>query len=202
MAKKQKSRKTRKARKKCKGKYHKEWLTEAEWERLQEQPMTLKQWVIVQMLYRCALRVSELCNMKVRDIDLEDETVTIKASKHQHEPRPIPIASTVLLKALGEYVEDNKLRANSYLISGGKKGRPMTRQAIYKFVKRLAKSAEIDKEIGTHTFRRTRATHLLNKGVDVAKVSKFLRHTKLATTMVYLDIAVDSLRESIRDIDE
>jgi len=163
--------------------------------------MTLRQWVIVQMLYRCALRVSELCNMRVRDIDLEDETVTIVSSKHQHEPRPIPIASTVLLKALEEHVESGKLKANDYLIRGGKKGKPMTRQAIYKFVKRLAGSAEIEKEIGTHTFRRTRATHLLNKGVDVAKVSKFLRHEKLATTMVYLDIAVDSLRESIRDID-
>ena len=140
--------------------------------------------------------------MKVRDIDLEDETVTIKASKHQYEPRPIPIASTVLLKALGEHIEDNRLGVSSYLIAGGKKGRPITRQAIYKFVKRLAKSAEIDKEIGTHTFRRTRATHLLNKGVDVAKVSKFLRHAKLATTMVYLDIAIDGLRESIRGIDE
>jgi integrase/recombinase XerD len=82
------------------------------------------------------------------------------------------------------------------------KGKQADRSWIYKKLNELCHEAGIDKKIGTHTVRRSRATHLLNRGITFTKVSKYLLHRNLATTMTYLKIITAYIKKELDELSD
>ena len=184
-----------------KKRYSKEWLTVGEWNRLSELKKSARDNVIIHLLYGCALRVSELCALQVKDVDVESSHLIIRKSKNEPEPRVIHIPSQVL-----EIIKPYVAEANpdeSLIVCPTRPNSPhqIHRKTIYRIVRELAQKAGIKKPITTHTFRRSRATHLLDAGLRIERVSQLLRHKRFDTTRKYLKLAPEQLWKEMKGFD-
>lgn len=152
---------------------------------------------MLELMYASGLRVSELINLKVHDIDLDMALVrTIgKGSKE----RIIPIgdyATEYLKKYLTEY-RDSMLKKeyNDYLFLNNH-GKKMTRQGFFKILKAIAYEKGINKELSPHTLRHSFATHLLNHGADLRSIQELLGHSDISTTQIYTHVSNQELRKN------
>jgi integrase/recombinase XerD len=180
--------------------YSKEWLTEQELKRLLELPSldkNIKYEMWIKLLYVPALRVSEALNVRVRDLNLEKREINVIGGKKRkdNDIEPVP-CNYQILRQLKRYADDNDLKPSDYIMFSNK-GKKAHRSWVYLKLNNLCKEAGIEKKIGTHTMRRSRATHLLNKGIRLEKVSKYLRHQHLSTTMDYLKITTADIQREI-----
>ena len=151
--------------------------------------------VIMELLYSCGLRVSELVNLKINDIDLSSKYVRCfgKGSKE----RIIPIgemAKNIIKQYLPErelIIKKFNLNTKQLLIS--EKGRFITRQDVYNFIH--AQGKIIHKNISPHTLRHSFATHLLENGADLRVVQELLGHSDVSTTQLYTHISKKRLKD-------
>ena len=151
--------------------------------------------VIMELLYSCGLRVSELVNLKTSDIDLSSKYVRCfgKGSKE----RIIPIGE-IAKKAVTEYMTERdflvkKYNLNTKLLLIQKSGRLITRQDVYTFIH--AQGKLIHKNISPHTLRHSFATHLLENGADLRVVQELLGHSDVSTTQLYTHISKKRLTD-------
>ena len=151
--------------------------------------------VIMELLYSCGLRVSELVNLKTSDIDLSSKYVRCfgKGSKE----RIIPIGE-IAKKAVTEYMTErdflvNKYNLNTKLLLIQNSGRLITRQDVYTFIH--AQGKLIHKNISPHTLRHSFATHLLENGADLRVVQELLGHSDVSTTQLYTHISKKRLKD-------
>jgi len=181
--------------------YSKEWLTKEEYSRLINNiRISRKDELIISLLYGCALRVGELSDLKVKDIDLQKGTLVIWVSKRSTNPALVPIPSQTL-KMISQWIKENKLRPNNYLLFS-QQSKKLSRPQIYRIIRENGKQAGIEKLLTTHSLRRSRVSHLLDSGLPLEKVSKLLRHKDISSTIVYLRISIKSLQNAIEKIDE
>ncbi len=156
---------------------------------------------IIETLYSCGLRVSELLNLKLTDLffDLDFIKVLGKGNKE----RLVPISQ----KAKDEielYIQSyrNKIfihkEFENYLFLN-RRGKKLTRVMIFHIVKELASLAEIKKNISPHTFRHSFATHLVDGGADLRAVQEMLGHESIITTEIYTHLSNDYLKQTIMD---
>lgn len=157
--------------------------------------LTSIQLVILELLYSCGLRVSELANLKINDIDMNSRYVRCfgKGSKE----RIIPIGLKAI-EALGKYYVERELLIKKYNISTKKllvleTGRLANRQDIYNFIH--SRGNVIHKSISPHTLRHSFATHLLENGADLRVVQELLGHSDVSTTQLYTHISKKRLKE-------
>lgn len=140
-------------------------------------------------LYGAGLRRSELCHLKVRDIDSQRMVLRIEQGKGGRD-REIPLSRT-LLAALREYYR--WMRPRTYLFPGTHHGwrtdAPITSKVIWEAVRLAARKAGIDKRVTPHTLRHTYATHLLEAGADLRTIQLLLGHADLSHTTVYLHLS-------------
>lgn len=156
----------------------------------------IKEYAILDILYSCGLRVSEAVNLQINQINEQEGIINI-LGKGKKE-RIVPIRKEAL-KALKRYISEvrNKhLVIDKKIVFLDKKGKKMSRQAIYNIVKENAKKAEIKKEIHPHTLRHSFATHLLDNGADLRVVQELLGHTKIGTTQIYTHVTAKTLVKS------
>lgn len=153
------------------------------------------QGLIMELLYSCGLRVSELVNLKVNDIDLASKYVRCfgKGSKE----RIIPIGE-VAKSAIKKFLPIRELAIKKYNLSTKKllvadNGRLLTRQDVYNFIHERGKL--IHKNISPHTLRHSFATHLLENGADLRVVQELLGHSDVSTTQLYTHISKKRLKE-------
>lgn len=151
--------------------------------------------LIMELLYSCGLRVSELVNLKVNDIDLSFKYVRCfgKGSKE----RIIPIGE-VAKQAVNRFLPIRELAVKKYKISSKKllisdNGRLLTRQDVYNFIHERGKI--IHKNISPHTLRHSFATHLLENGADLRVVQELLGHSDVSTTQLYTHISKKRLKD-------
>ena len=151
--------------------------------------------VIMELLYSCGLRVSELVNLKTNDIDLSSKYVRCfgKGSKE----RIIPIGE-IAKKAVTEYMPERdflvkKYNLNTKLLLIQNSGRLITRQDVYTFIH--AQGNLIHKNISPHTLRHSFATHLLENGADLRVVQELLGHSDVSTTQLYTHISKKRLKD-------
>lgn len=151
--------------------------------------------LIVELLYGCGLRVSELVNLKTSSIDVNAGYLrcTGKGSKE----RLVPIGSKAK-EAFKEYltqrdfvIKKHRLDGKNLLITDG--GRFLTRQDIYTFIHK--QGAKINKNISPHTMRHSFATHLLENGADLRIVQELLGHSDVSTTQLYTHVSKKRLKE-------
>jgi integrase/recombinase XerD len=160
-------------------------------------PKGLRDKAMIEIMYACGLRVSELINLKQRDIIDEIEIVRVfgKGSKE----RFVPIGRSAL-KAIEDYTRNarilfSKSIANDDILFLNQRGSKLSRMGIWKILKYYSDLAGIDKEVHPHIFRHSFATHLLEGGADLRIVQEMLGHSDISTTQIYTHIDREYIKE-------
>ncbi|MDR1327719.1 MAG: tyrosine recombinase XerD [Heliobacteriaceae bacterium] len=151
--------------------------------------------VIVELLYGCGLRVSELVSLNVHDVDIKGKylSCTGKGSKE----RIVPVGSAAI-QAVKDYLPEREYTLNKFNTETKKllinaHGKPVTRQEVYTLIKQQGE--KINKHISPHTLRHSFATHLLENGADLRVVQELLGHSDVSTTQLYTHVSKKRLKE-------
>ncbi len=163
-------------------------------------PVSIRNRAIIELFYSCGMRTSELCNLKVGDVDLKQQTVTIVNGKGG-KSRLLPTGQYAAY-----YIEHYVKTARKYMLRGkrddpgylflSQRGNPFNRSTINKTViKTVTRNAKMEKPISCYSFRHGVASHLLAKGVDVTYISRLLGHESLNTTQRYLKVEIGDLKK-------
>ncbi len=152
---------------------------------------------IIETLYGCGLRVSELCSLTMQGLHLDDAYLIVhgKGSKDRLVPMS-PIACDLIR----EYIRFDRPMAapgNEDIVFLNRRGRMLTRVMIFYIVRDLAAAAGIVKAVSPHTLRHSFATHLLEGGANLRAIQQMLGHESIATTEVYLHVDTTRLRDEI-----
>lgn len=154
--------------------------------------------VMIETLYACGLRVSELVHLKISNLyfDLEVIRVIGKGNKE----RLVPIGSSAQ-KYITSYLQHTRSQLTTIhdedIVFLNRRGRQLTRVYVFTMIKELAKTAGIEKNISPHTFRHSFATHLLEGGADLRVIQDLLGHASITTTEIYTQLDVQYLRETL-----
>ncbi len=154
---------------------------------------------IIETLYGCGLRVSELVNLEISRIAPDDRYIVVTGKGNKQ--RMVPV-SPVAIDCIRAYMAGSRGRvpvkpsARNVLFLN-RRGDRLTRQMIFQIVKRLAFEAGIDKKISPHTLRHSFATHLLEGGANLRAIQQMLGHESIETTEIYLHLDTTRLREEI-----
>ena len=156
---------------------------------------------MIEVMYGCGLRVSELIGLQISDIYRNDGFLRIfgKGSKE----RLVPIGDSSL-KILFQYIDGARKHIQAKpkftdTVFLNRRGTGLTRQTVFLLVKELAEKNDIQKTISPHTFRHSFATHLLEGGANLLAVQQMLGHASVSTTEIYTHISDDLLRETLMD---
>lgn len=151
--------------------------------------------LLLEMLYATGIRVGELVNIKVGDIDIGSRTILILGKGNKER---IVTYGDYCEEALVEYLKDGYLRLNvkksNYLFLN-KNGGCLTERGIRYILEQIIKKTSINKNISPHMIRHSFATHLLNEGCDLLTVQKLLGHESIKATQIYTHITTDRLKE-------
>lgn len=152
---------------------------------------------MLELMYSSGLRVSELINVKIHDIDISNCIIRImgKGSKE----RIVPLGDYAI-RYIELYIKEYrekliKRELNDYLFLNNH-GKKMTRQGFFKILKAIAKEKNIKTEFSPHTLRHSFATHLLNGGADLRSIQEMLGHSDISTTQIYTHVSKEKLKEN------
>ena len=180
-------------------KYLPESMSEAEVDKLLNSPdvsnkIENRDKAMIEMLYATGMRISELVNLKITDVDMKRCVVKVfgKGSKE----RLVPFGETAL-DSLKSYL-NNRERSSSKEIFLSNRGKKMTRVAFWQRVKVYLIRENLKNSISPHTLRHAFATHLLNRGADLRSVQLLLGHSDLSTTQIYTHIAKQRLSDVLK----
>lgn len=160
----------------------------------------LRDRAIIEVLYACGIRVSELTGMKKSDIYFEEEMIRVfgKGSKE----RFVPVGSSAL-KALTEYLVNGrpllaKPSGGTLLFLNVKRGTGLTRVAVWMIIKNYSELAGSAKRVYPHIFRHSFATHLIEGGANIRAVQEMLGHTDISVTQIYTHIDISYIRDVVQ----
>lgn len=149
---------------------------------------------IFELLYGSSLRVSELCSIKMNDIDITNKTIKVlgKGSKF----RIVPLGNKSI-QLIERYIHSrNQLNNTNFLVD--QTGNSLDRWYVYRVVKKyLSKVTDIEKK-SPHVLRHSSATEMLNRGADLMAVKEILGHENLSTTQIYTHVSVEKLKKSYK----
>jgi len=154
---------------------------------------------MLELLYSCGLRVSELINLRISDIYSEEGFIRVLGKGNKE--RLIPISSSAL-KEIEKYFPDrnsmlNIDKENMDVLFLNRRGKKLSRVMVFTIIRQLAEKAQLKKSISPHTFRHSFATHLVNGGADLRAVQEMLGHESIVTTEIYTHLDREYLREAI-----
>ncbi len=156
---------------------------------------------IIETLYGCGLRVSELVNLQISNLYLKEEFVRVVGKGNKE--RLVPIGQKAIVEIL-KYFEHDRLAldikpGHEDYVFLNRRGRQLTRVMIFTIIRNLAVSANIRKDISPHTFRHSFATHLLEGGANLRVIQQMLGHASIMTTEIYTHLDKNMLIETIKD---
>lgn len=153
---------------------------------------------IIEMLYGCGLRISELTNLKFSDLYLDEGFIKVEGKGGKQ--RLVPISHTAI-NELNNYLLDRKQadakKGHEDIVFLSKRGTAISRIMVFHFIKEYAERAGIRKNISPHTFRHSFATHLLEGGANIRAIQLMLGHERITTTEIYTHIDREFLRQEI-----
>lgn len=162
-------------------------------------PQGERDYAIVETLYACGLRVSELINLKIRDIYQSDGLIRVIGKGNKERIVPIyPKALNAIYrytKEIRSHVEVQKGFEDFVFLN--QRGKSLSRVYVFKRIASLASKAGIKKRIGPHTLRHTFATHLIQNGADIIVIQSLLGHESITTTEIYTHLEQSHLRETV-----
>jgi site-specific recombinase XerD len=175
-------------------------LSKAEVKALLEAPNNIKHRAMLATMYGAGLRVSEVANLKVSDLDRQRRVIWVRGGKG-HKDRQVMLAEPLrdLLAAYWRWKRPTK-----WLFPGGKPDCPIRTNGVFRACQKAARTAGISKPIHPHSLRHAFATHLLDEGVNLLVIQTLLGHAHLKTTARYLhlsDTAVRSTRSPLETLD-
>ncbi len=145
--------------------------------------------LIFSLLYSTGMRLSECINLKVKDLELNENIIWVRDGKGSKDR--MVIVSKKISEKLKKYVE--KKESDEYVFEG--RNGKMSKRNVQKLVSKAAKKAEISKNISPHTLRHSFATHLLEDGVDIRKIQVLLGHSNLSTTQIYTTVSKSEIQK-------
>ncbi len=165
-------------------------------ERLLNHPkLSLQDKIIVELLYACGLRVSELTQLTVENIDLPGGYLRCLGKRGKERLIPLGDLSIQLVKT---YITQSYLKPKDPLLVQDLFNEPLTRKEIWSRVKSLGEF--IGKDISPHTFRHSFATHLLENGADLRVVQELLGHSDISTTQIYTQISKKHIKKAYKTV--
>ncbi len=172
-------------------------LSPAEVAALFQSTPNLKHRAILTTMYAAGLRVSELINLQVTDIDSQRQLICVRQGKG-HKDRRVML-SPKLLELLRVYWK--RYRPRTWLFPGRNPGRPTTQKTIWRICHQARAAAHLSKPISPHTLRHCFATHLLEDEIDLRRIQVLLGHRNLKTTAKYLHVSNLAVRTTISPLD-
>jgi site-specific recombinase XerD len=163
-------------------------LSKPEIIRLLKLPNLLKHRVILAVGYDCGLRISEIINLKISDVDFDRKRVHIRQSKCKKD-RYVPISHHTL-RGINDYIETSNPRV--WLFNGKIRGEKMSVEGIRFIMRQACIKADITKKVCVHTLRHSYATHLLEMGLDIVTLQHQMGHTDIRATMIYLHVVISN----------
>ena len=154
---------------------------------------------MVEVMYGCGLRVSELVTLRLSNLFFDDGFIKVVGKGNKE--RLIPIGTTAI-KAVNQYVDGKRKllkikKGEEDYVFLNRRGAHLTREMVFMLVKKWVAAAGIDKTVSPHTFRHSFATHLIEGGADLRAVQQMLGHESITTTEIYTHLDQDYLRTNI-----
>lgn len=153
---------------------------------------------MIEMLYSCGLRVSELVNLRISDLYLESEYISVIGKGDKQ--RLVPISQRAIHEIDNWMIERNTIsvqRGEEDILFLNRRGARLTRYMVFRLVKYYAALAGVKKSISPHTFRHSFATHLLEGGANLRAIQEMLGHKSILTTEIYTHVDMNLLREQV-----
>jgi len=172
-------------------------LSKEEVKQLLDSLVNKKSKLMLSLMYACGFRVSELINLKIQDLDFQNQTGSVRQSKGRKD-RSFNIPQT-MTELLNELAEEQKKNNQEYLFTS--KNGQLTSRNLQKIVSSAAVKAGIKKSVHPHTLRHSFATHLLESGTDIRYIQELLGHSDLNTTQIYTHISTQELKKIKSPID-
>jgi len=142
-----------------------------------------------EVLYSCGMRVSEIVNLKIQNIDFDEELIHFKGKGEKE--RIVPVGEKGI-KYLREYIIEGRHNVKAVIRTDyvflNRSGKKITRQGFWKILKKYAKKSGIKKNIYPHIFRHSFATHMIERGADLRIVQELLGHSSISTTEIYTNL--------------
>lgn len=158
-------------------------------------PFDYRNKAMLELMYGTGLRVSEIINLTVTDIDLTNCIIRITGKGNKEREVPLGEYSIYYLKL---YLEKRKLLLKNVpcdKLFVNNHGKGMTRQGFFKNLKKLLKLQGLNKDVSPHTLRHSFATHLINRGADLRSIQEMLGHADISTTKIYTRVSDDKVKE-------
>ena len=156
---------------------------------------------IIEMLYSCGLRVSELVELRFEDIDTEERLVRVVGKGDKQRFVPLGDMALQRLEAYMSYRVEMEAsdRKSASVVFLNRRGQKLTRVMIFTMIRKAVAAAGIDKTVSPHSFRHSFATHLLVGGADIRQVQVLLGHSDITTTEIYTHLDYDHLRRTVEE---
>ena len=170
-----------------------------------DEPITLRDYLLIELLYSTGARVSEVIGINLNDFNQSqvgnDEISTLKLKGKGGKERIVPLGSFAK-QALDDYLVRIRpallKKSNENALFLNVRGNRLSRVSAWEIVKSAARRAGLDTRVTPHVFRHSYATHLLDGGADIRVVQELLGHASVTTTQIYTLITIDKVRESYR----
>jgi integrase/recombinase XerD len=146
---------------------------------------------VIELLYGSGLRISELINLKITDVEFEAGFIRVLGKGNKERLVPLGDYAREALEVYLEHREQKKLTTPANLLFGNKIGKAFSRVSFWKIVRRAAFKAGITKRVTPHTLRHSFATHMLEGGADLRIVQEMLGHADISTTQIYTTVDRD-----------
>ncbi|MDI6698586.1 MAG: site-specific tyrosine recombinase XerD [Candidatus Saccharicenans sp.] len=159
------------------------------------QPQGIRDRAVLEILYGCGLRVSELVSLELKDVRLAQGFLICKGKGNKERIVPVGRAAARWLNSYLKEVRPLWDRKGSAEIFLTRRGKPFTRQGIWKILKAYGQEAGLRDKIHPHVLRHSFATHLLERGADLRSVQMLLGHSQITTTQIYTHVSRDRLKQ-------
>ena len=161
-------------------------------------PIGLRNRAMLELLYATGIRVSELLGLKTTDYDRHSGTIKVFGKRSKERLIPLHYEAIDFIE---KYLKDartvfNKKNRNTLFLT--RSGNPLTRQFLWKIIKKYATISELNKNVYPHLIRHSFATHMLEGGADLRSVQKLLGHSDISTTQIYTHVSIRKIKEEYK----
>ncbi len=151
---------------------------------------------ILETIYSCGLRISELCGMRVEDIDWNEQLVRVRGKGKKERQVPIGAPALRAIESYWALLPQRPSANEPVFLTSSKSVKPMQARTFQSRLKRYLEVAGLDPQLTPHKLRHSYATHLLDAGADLRSVQELLGHAHLVTTQVYTHVTTDRLKKA------
>lgn len=161
-------------------------------------PLRVRDAAVLEVLYSCGLRVSELCALNRRSVDRVNRTLRVIGKGNKERVVPLGVPALEALDRWEQLGRPHLVRKDSQALFLGARGGRLNDRAVRTIVNRAAREGGLEGHISPHTWRHSAATHLMEGGADLRSVQDLLGHSSLQTTQIYTHVSAERLKDAVR----